>query len=652
MGWHGLRVLGDLLGVLLLLAAFGYVAHIDMQTRLAGAPPLGIPLTSSAVSLDTFNTTMPYAAPLPAAPAKTVAPETPKPLSPAETAPPAPPTPSVNPAQRAQYDAVTPKSVIELQQFRRLEAIPIAGANGRKGTATLVNLNPVANSWFLLTLDWQDGRPRIYYHLENPNRASQFLHLSDANGGSLTLTTSGKVIACDLWSGDKPALDAAHATGRAYASLCNQHLYLRNRVAGHYTDLEQMTEFLRDNVWNGDDIIGFVKESIYKDAYREEGQAGKGSAAATPSPDDIPPAAIRPEVAATTILPETFGIAVDGAPHRQMQVGRWYPVRNAPGVSASVLRPGDVSTAILERDKGRVNALDAVEADSLAYFLAFDLSRFEMRYGVGTDHPRVNWSDRAPAEVRVPSLPGPDGIGTISPLVTNGMAGPVGWSRIAATFAGGFKRQHGAFKWGDLSKANFGSHYGFVESGVVLSKLQPGVSTMFTRTDGTFDMKTWTEADNAGLPQVLFARQNGVPLIELAADRKPIAGALVAKWGAGNWSGSADSRIRTLRSGTCLMEANGKRYLVYAYFSSATPSAQAIGFHAYGCSYAMALDMNAPEHTYLSLFTRAGDTIQVQHLVAAMAGVDKNVSGKLVPRFVGYPDNRDFFYLVRRESTK
>jgi hypothetical protein len=100
------------------------------------------------------------------------------------------------------------------------------------------------------------------------------------------------------------------------------------------------------------------------------------------------------------------------------------------------------------------------------------------------------------------------------------------------------------------------------------------------------------------------------------------------------------------------MEANGKRYLVYAYFSSATPSAQAIGFHAYGCSYAMALDMNAPEHTYLSLFTRAGDTIQVQHLVAAMAGVDKNVSGKLVPRFVGYPDNRDFFYLVRRESTK
>ena len=527
------------------------------------------------------------------------------------------------------------------------------GAGGRKGTATLLNLNPVANTWFLLSIEWQDGRPRIQYHLENPNRTSQFLHLTDANGGSLTITVAGKATACSLWSGDKTPLEAARATARAYAALCNQQLYLRNRVAGHYTDLEQMTEFLRDNVWNGDDIIGFVKESIYKDAYREEGHAGSAPSPAPPTSDDMPDAAaIRPDVASTTIVPETFGITVDGTKGRQMQVGRWYPVHNAPGVIASILRPGDVSNDILVLDTGRINALDGVEAASLAYFLAFDLSRFEMRYGVGTDHPRVNWSDRAPPDVRVASLPGPDGIGTTAPLVTNGMAGPVGWSRIAATFAGGFKRQHGAFKWGDLSKTNFGSHYGFIESGVVLSKLQPGVSTMLARTDGTFDMKTWTEADNAGLAQVLFARQNGVPLIEPGADRRPIAGSFVNKWGAGNWSGSADSRIRTLRSGACLLETKGKRYLVYAYFSSATPSAQALGFHAYGCSYAMALDMNAPEHTYLSLFTRSGDTVQVQHLVAAMAGVDKTVSGKLIPRFVGYPDNRDFFYLVRRETTK
>ena len=66
----------------------------------------------------------------------------------------------------------------------------------------------------------------------------------------------------------------------------------------------------------------------------------------------------------------------------------------------------------------------------------------------------------------------------------------------------------------------------------------------------------------------------------------------------------------------------------------------------------MVLDINAPEHTYLSLFTRAGDAVQIQHLVAAMAGVDKTEKGKLIPRFVGYPDNRDFFYLVRRDTAK
>jgi len=32
--------------------------------------------------------------------------------------------------------------------------------------------------------------------------------------------------------------------------------------------------------------------------------------------------------------------------------------------------------------------------------------------------------------------------------------------------------------------------------------------------------------------------------------------------------------------------------------------------------------------------------------------VDKVVGGQLVPRFVGFPDNRDFFYLLRREASR
>ena len=65
-----------------------------------------------------------------------------------------------------------------------------------------------------------------------------------------------------------------------------------------------------------------------------------------------------------------------------------------------------------------------------------------------------------------------------------------------ATFTGGFKREHGAFKYGDLALRNHGSHYGFIENGVVFSKLQAGLATIFVLDDGSVEMKTWADADN------------------------------------------------------------------------------------------------------------------------------------------------------------
>ena len=73
-------------------------------------------------------------------------------------------------------------------------------------------------------------------------------------------------------------------------------------------------------------------------------------------------------------------------------------------------------------------------------------------------------------------------------------------------------------------------------------------------------------------------------------------------------------------------------------------------FQAYGCQYAMLLDMNALEHTYLAVYGRRGDKVIVEHLIAGMAEVDKTAGGQMIPRFIGFPDNRDFFYLVRRED--
>jgi len=75
-------------------------------------------------------------------------------------------------------------------------------------------------------------------------------------------------------------------------------------------------------------------------------------------------------------------------------------------------------------------------------------------------------------------------------------------------------------------------------------------------------------------------------------------------------------------------------------------------FQAYGCRYAMHLDMNALEHTYLALYPRSGSGIGVEHLVQGMAVLDKSVGTALLPRFLGFPDDRDFFYLVVRKDRR
>jgi hypothetical protein len=129
-----------------------------------------------------------------------------------------------------------------------------------------------------------------------------------------------------------------------------------------------------------------------------------------------------------------------------------------------------------------------------------------------------------------------------------------------------------------------------------------------------------------------------------------VPGDFVNLWGPGNWSGSANEDLRSLRAGLCLQENPRGRYLVYGYFSAATPSAMARVFQAYGCRYAMHLDMNALEHTYLATYVHRGEARVVEHLVTGMDEVDRTAGRDLVPRFLGFPDDRDFFYLTRKAA--
>jgi hypothetical protein len=557
-----------------------------------------------------------------------------------------------------QYNADAPKTIIELQQFRRLTVAKIHDKNHRPGVAGLINLNPTVNAWHLLRLEWNDHQDGGVYHIENARPEKQHIQLDPENPYGLVIVNGGGPVACDLWSGEaKGSLAAAAAAGTPYAPLCGNRLYLRNKTKGHKTNKEWVTDLLRDYVWHGEKIVTFIREKFYKDAYLQMGKVALTDE--TPEPavdtawkDEPAPALIAPKFQGATIVPEALGLPLEDAKDNKLTPGRWYKVSGTPGVYLSAIRPEMVSEEVIKGQKKLVRALDAVEEKALVYLVAFDLDQFDVGYAMGTEHPRLEWSDRIPPNMHNNKLPGPDGIATADPVVNTGMLNPVNADRAVATFVGGFKRYHGAFRHGAFAAKNHGSHYGFVENGVVMSKLWPGLATFVTWEDGRIELKTWTAEDNEELAKVRHARQNGVPIIDFNPKTFfSTVGSLVNNWPDGNWSGSQDKKYRTLR-GSLAWQVNGEaNYLIYGYFSSATPSALARVYQAYDVKYAMLLDMNALEYTYLAIYPESGKKFAVKHLITGMNVLDKAGTGSaILPRFVGFSDARDFFYVLERTS--
>lgn len=553
--------------------------------------------------------------------------------------------------QRAEYEANAAKAITYLQPFRAEETMQAADGTSLR----LISLNPRMNAWFLLEVTRPGARRSESYHLENPMPKDWQISLSKGatpvGAGGLQVTAGGQVLRCDLFGSDGAGpIKAARATGLAYAPLCDNHLFVRNPVTGSRTARESTAEFLRDNVWMGESIVDSIKSTFYKDAFMESGalreSADQGAVVRGPGAANL---SDRP------VMATSIGFDLVGAPPGGIAMGDWYAVRGAPGIYASALQPRMIAPEILNR-RGEANALDGVESRADVYLVAFDMSAFDIGYEMGTEHPRLDWSPRAHGAGRNNRLPGPDGVASEAPLISTGMVSPAQTRRVAATFTAGFKRSHGAFKYGPLSQTHHAHHYGFIVQGVVLSKLQPDLSTIYVLDDGSVGMKTWTEADDALLPRIRFARQNGVPLIAPdPVSGESVPGPFVRQWGPGNWSGSADTELRTLRAGACMKVTGGKQFLVYGYFSTATPSAMARTFQAYGCDYAMLLDMNALEHTYMALYTPGGGDlgIKASHLAKGMAVVDPVIArGVTTPRFVGFSDNRDFFYLLRKDPIR
>lgn len=537
-------------------------------------------------------------------------------------------------ANWADYAADRPKTIVEIQPFRR----SVDARLPEGGEVRLTALNPGINAWFLIDVMAGDGSRRAAsYHLELSDPENTRLSLTDAEAPVLLFARDGIEERCTPWQGRTSELDRAIASGLPYAPICNGRAFVRNEMRGSRTSREAVAEFLRDNVVFGESIVGLIKGSFYEDAYMSSGEVVAGGASG-----DVAAELGRARLSQHPVIRTYFGFEPEGA-ERGMEAGSWYAIKDAPGIYASAMQPGMIHPDVLN-GPGRTNGLDGVERRADVYLVGFDMSQFELGYEPGTDHPRLDWSPRPPAGVRTRGLPGPDGFNRAAPLVRTGMLSPALTDRVAATFAAGFKRDHGAWRAGDLAYANKGSHYGFLANGVIFSKLHPGLSTLFVLDDGSVHMRTWRKEDRALLPRVRFARQNGVPLVEDGA-----AGEQVTSWLGGNWSGSAEADLRTLRGGACMKTVAGRDFLIYAYFSTATPSAMARTFQAYGCDHAMLLDMNSQEHTYMALYVTEGGTLMPQHLVQGMAAIDSRArDGTPIPRFVGFADNRDFIYLLRK----
>jgi len=558
--------------------------------------------------------------------------------------------------QAAEYEAAVPKTIVELQQFRQASSNSIRSGGGAEGMATLVNLNPTINAWYLLAVAWQQGSG-FSYHLENSEPRSRKLILDPKYPFGIEIVEGKARYPCNIFEGGaKGSLEQARKSQLIYAPLCEGRVLLRNPVKGHRTSLEAAAEFVRDQVWGGEQVT-ILFHHLLEDSHRETAEmhtAKQGAAAAGEGEMQaaLPLAAIIDSKYADRVLtPSGLGLALESSGHDGMRPGKWYPASENPGIYVSLIEPVLIDTAILDSHETTVSPLDKTEASSLCYLVAFDLDHFDLAYALGTEHPTVAWSDHIQSGVKDPRLAGPDGIGTIAPLVSTGLISPENARRTVATFTGGFKRMHGAFKFGELAVKNYGSHYGFIENGVVLSKLQPGLATIIVLDDGSTQMKTWEAQDDQLLAKVRYARQNGVPLVEFDERlRATVPGRQVNRWGPGNWSGSEDMKLRTIRSGLAQQWNGRKRFLIYAVFSDATPSAMARVFQAYRCRYGMLLDMNALEHTYFALYRRTGSQLLVDYLINGMSEVEKSASGGPVPRFLGYPDNRDFFYLMRRNQ--
>ncbi len=505
------------------------------------------------------------------------------------------------PAQSLPFTEVG--DVMGLQPFQKTERMVASTGD----EITLTNINPMVGAWYVLSRKTAGRQTDL--HLEVAALAGDPMKRPKlslyADGLEITFE-HGATRRYPLWSGQimdastEPAayggpqdiLSPAYHFDAPLSAICDGLVYVRSQKGGSATRVEIATDLLRETRL-GEWLVATAKP--YLIAKPEFGEDHRAAIYEKPNvPDDTAPtnAQVDPKCSDLFLSTSNIGIATD-APDRRYYYGRWYKALHHPGIFVSVMKPSVAEKKILESYPERVARIGRHdkkerESEALVYLLAYDVGRFRFGYSLGADHPKLDWSFRA--EKARKTCSGPDGFDSKKPLATVGVVPPYYEPYIVGTFAGGFKREHSAFRTGPLSKVNNGSHFGFMEEGTVFSRLLPGLATAAIGRDGSIDLFTWPNDAGDLLSRLAHARQNCLPLVQgIDADGISVPGIYLNDWGAGSWSGDQNGDFVTLRAGLAIQEHAGRRFLLFGYFTAATPNAMARVFQAYGCRYGMLL---------------------------------------------------------------
>ncbi|MCX8501826.1 MAG: hypothetical protein ORO03_09070 [Alphaproteobacteria bacterium] len=505
----------------------------------------------------------------------------------------------------------------------------ISTGTGVEGGYRLVNLNPNLGHWYLLERDYLgEGQ---FAHLEVPSGKAIRLRLE---GQALVIDGINRTAKCSLEGESNPLFIKST---QAFTASCSADVFVRHDTGGYISTGEFLTQLSKHWQWSQSLFLNlmvrvFNRPEVFAAATPNPNPPlAKPAVSGDPSNDASPiPARLKPDYEPAPISASQLGLRLEaGSPPRH---GSWGRVQSPDGepiaaVYASVITPEISASSIKIPDSDKAN---------LVYLLGFDLSRTRLDYHLGASEPGLGWSR---VTARTSADYGPDGFAHIAPLRRNGIVPFWQVRNLLAVFSGGMGRDRNNYNPPTPAASAkperiFG---GITQSGVLLSRLQPGLATVYGLSDGRIGIKAWQESDQSSLgPLSQFALQNGFMILDDGA-----VAPMVWKR-SGNWNGNDQWPRSQVRSGLCLQKSGGKEFLLYGLFTGATPVTMAKVFLSYGCTQAMQLDSGSYATSFAELFTWDQNGGAAQALAPQAKGWSRN------KRFISQSDSRDFFTVTVR----